>query len=102
SETFVKEATSSMLGLDEEEMTGEVLDDTLKELVNMTIGNIFYRIDNNKSIAELGIPERLKDESSLPEVSNVHIYPFNFISFEAEEGDELKVLVEISPDEKGE
>jgi CheY-specific phosphatase CheX len=56
STTLAKELTLSLLGIDETEITEEKIQDNIKELVNMICGNMFCKLDENKSLVRLDIP----------------------------------------------
>ncbi|MBL8027779.1 MAG: chemotaxis protein CheX, partial [Fibrobacteres bacterium] len=47
--SLAKELTVSFLGIDESEITSDKIFDNLKELVNMICGNMFCKLDEEKS-----------------------------------------------------
>ncbi len=80
---FIREATSNLLGIEGAEVNEEQLFDTLKEFVNMVTGSVLHKMDSEKSLAKLGIPECRNvrvapfDESAPCEVM---VCPFTFYS----------------------
>jgi chemotaxis protein CheX len=61
-ESLARELTISFLGMEPEEMTTEHVQDNVKEIVNMICGNMFCKLDENKSLVQLGIPSFEKKE----------------------------------------
>ncbi len=59
--SLAKELTVSFLGIDPDDADTTKVDDNIKELVNMICGNMFCKLDEDRSLAKLGIPEVVRE-----------------------------------------
>lgn len=96
SKQFIIQATSSMLGFEDEDIGDDQIEDTGKEIANMIIGNVLSSLDKEKSIANLGIPLYYKDEK--PDIfcisEKTKVFIFSYSSMEFEEGEDY-IIVEL-------
>jgi CheY-specific phosphatase CheX len=66
SEELAQSMVGNALGLDEEEITDQVLQDCLKECINMVCGNFLQKIEPNR-VLQLSIP-RFLGKAAVPKV----------------------------------
>jgi len=95
---FVVDVTANMLGVDGSEVAEAQVEDTVKELTNMTIGNILSTMDKEKVLAKLAIPtcyfnpkSDLKSDPGKP----VLIFPFTYMSLSSENGETDRIFIEL-------
>lgn len=92
SKNFSIESTANLLGKENEEVLDVESEDTIKELVNMFIGNILHNINEEICLATLEIPKVFTkvDGISFKLEDDILVFPFQFTSFSSESEDNIE------------
>lgn len=98
SQQFAREATLNLLGLQENEVTEEQIEDNIKEITNIISGNIFCKINERERIAKLDIPEIHKSGNIffISETdTDIMVFPFAYSNMSSEDEKDDIFLVEM-------